>query len=101
MSKLWDKGVDLDKAVEAFTVGKDTALDNVLIPYDCKASIAHARMLGEMGYLENNEVEELVMELEDAFSDNINWEYNRQKLIHLMGIFRLRRLIKNFVICVE
>jgi argininosuccinate lyase len=49
MSKLWDKGVDLDKAVEAFTVGKDPALDNVLIPYDCKASIAHARMLGEMG----------------------------------------------------
>ena len=35
-------------------------------------------------------------ELEDAFSDNINWEYKRQKLIHLKGIFRLRRLIKNF-----
>ena len=35
-------------------------------------------------------------ELEDAFSSNINWEYKRQKLIHLMGILRLRRLIKNF-----
>ena len=35
-------------------------------------------------------------ELEVAFSSNINWEYKRQKLIHLMGIFRLRRLIKNF-----
>ena len=35
-------------------------------------------------------------ELEDAFSRNINWKYKRQKLIHLMGIFRLRRLIKNF-----
>lgn len=68
MSKLWDKGVDLDKAVEAFTVGKDPALDNVLIPYDCKASIAHARMLGEMGYLENNEVEKLVMELENIIN---------------------------------
>jgi len=68
MSKLWDKGVDLDKAVEAFTVGKDPELDNVLIPYDCKASIAHARMLGEMGYLENNEVEKLVMELENIIS---------------------------------
>jgi argininosuccinate lyase len=68
MSKLWDKGVDLDKAVEAFTVGKDPALDNVLIPYDCKASIAHARMLGEMGYLENNEVEILVMELENIIN---------------------------------
>ena len=68
MSKLWDKGVDLDKAVEAFTVGKDPELDNVLIPYDCKASIAHARMLGEMGYLENNEVEKLVMELENIIT---------------------------------
>ena len=68
MSKLWDRGVDLDKAVEAFTVGKDPELDNVLIPYDCKASIAHARMLGEMGYLENNEVEKLVMELENIIS---------------------------------
>ena len=68
MSKLWDKGVDLDKAVEAFTVGKDNALDYVLIPYDCKASIAHARMLGEMGYLENNEVEKLVMELENIIN---------------------------------
>ena len=68
MSKLWDKGVDLDKAVGAFTVGKDPPLDNVLIPYDCKASIAHARMLGEMGYLENNEVEKLVMELENIIN---------------------------------
>jgi argininosuccinate lyase len=54
--------------VEAFTVGRDPELDNVLIPYDCKASIAHARMLGEMGYLENNEVEKLVMELENIIS---------------------------------
>ena len=54
--------------MEAFTVGKDPALDNVLIPYDCKASIAHARMLGEMGYLENNEVEILVMELENIIN---------------------------------
>ena len=68
MSKLWDRGVDLDKAVEAFTVGRDPELDNVLIPYDCKASIAHARMLGEMGYLENNEVEKLVMELENIIT---------------------------------
>ena len=68
MSKLWDRGVDLDKAVEAFTVGKDPELDNVLIPYDCKASIAHARMLGEMGYLENNEVGKLVMELENIIT---------------------------------
>ena len=29
------------------------------------------------------------VELEDAFSSNINWEYKRQKLIHLMGILRL------------
>ena len=40
--KLWQKGVRLDPRVEEFTVGRDPELDNALIPYDCRASIAHA-----------------------------------------------------------
>ncbi|MBC8346776.1 MAG: argininosuccinate lyase [Candidatus Marinimicrobia bacterium] len=64
MDKLWDKGIDLNTAVEMFTVGKDPELDVVLIPYDCKASIAHARMLREMGYLSTKEVDALVKEFE-------------------------------------
>ena len=51
MAKLWDKGIQFDKKIESFTVGNDNHLDNILIPYDCKASIAHAKMLSKMGYI--------------------------------------------------
>jgi len=45
MSRLWDKGVDLDQRVLAYTAGDDYALDERLVPYDVRASIAHAEML--------------------------------------------------------
>jgi argininosuccinate lyase len=45
MSRLWDKGVDLDQRVLAYTAGDDYALDERLVEYDVRASIAHAEML--------------------------------------------------------
>jgi argininosuccinate lyase len=45
MSRLWDKGVDLDQRVLAYTAGDDYALDERLVQYDVRASIAHAEML--------------------------------------------------------
>jgi argininosuccinate lyase len=45
MSRLWDKGAPLDERVLAFTAGEDHALDERLVAYDVRASIAHARML--------------------------------------------------------
>jgi argininosuccinate lyase len=45
MSRLWDKGVDLDQRVLAYTAGDDHALDERLVKYDVRASIAHAEML--------------------------------------------------------
>ncbi|HEU4781435.1 MAG TPA: argininosuccinate lyase [Steroidobacteraceae bacterium] len=45
MSRLWDKGVDLDQRVLAYTAGEDYALDERLVKYDVRASIAHAEML--------------------------------------------------------
>jgi len=45
MTRLWDKGVDLDQRVLAYTAGDDYALDERLVPYDVRASIAHAEML--------------------------------------------------------
>jgi argininosuccinate lyase len=62
--KLWQKGVRLDPRVEEFTVGRDPELDQALIPYDCQASIAHARMLKSVGILETGEERALVKELE-------------------------------------
>ena len=54
--KLWDKGQPLDKAMEAFTAGEDPALDLHLVPYDCAASKAHARMLAGIGVLTEAEL---------------------------------------------
>jgi len=45
MSRLWDKGVDLDQRVLQYTAGDDYALDERLVKYDVRASIAHAEML--------------------------------------------------------
>jgi argininosuccinate lyase len=45
MSRLWDKGIDLDQRVLAYTAGDDYALDERLVQYDVRASIAHAEML--------------------------------------------------------
>jgi argininosuccinate lyase len=51
MTRLWDKGAPLDARVLAYTAGDDHALDNRLVAYDIRASIAHAEMLGERGLL--------------------------------------------------
>src|SRR5215203_6619694 len=45
MSRLWDKGAPLDQRVLAYTAGDDYALDERLVEYDVRASIAHAEML--------------------------------------------------------
>ena len=45
MTRLWDKGAPLDERVLEYTAGEDHALDERLVPYDVRASIAHAEML--------------------------------------------------------
>ncbi len=52
MARLWDKGAPLDERVLRFTAGEDHALDNRLVAYDVKASIAHAGMLHDVGLLD-------------------------------------------------
>ena len=51
MSRLWDKGTPLDERGLAYTAGDDYQLDERLVEYDVRASIAHAEMLGEQGLL--------------------------------------------------
>src|ERR1700722_13783341 len=51
MTRLWDKGNSLDARVLEYTAGDDHALDNRLVAYDIRASIAHAEMLGEQKLL--------------------------------------------------
>jgi argininosuccinate lyase len=51
MPRLWDKGLPLDERILRFTAGEDHALDERLVAYDVRASIAHARMLAAQGLL--------------------------------------------------
>ncbi len=57
--KLWKKGHDVDSLIEKFTVGNDHILDAALVGYDCKASLAHAKMLAQIGVLNKNEISQL------------------------------------------
>jgi len=68
MNKLWDKGYDLNKKIESYTVGNDPKLDQKLIYYDCVASKAHAKMLQKMNLLTKSEAEDLICELDKIIS---------------------------------
>ena len=61
--KLWDKGFSTDKKIDHFTVGNDRELDLVLAKYDVIASKAHAKMLGKVGLISEEEAEALVKAL--------------------------------------
>ena len=67
--KLWDKGFSTDEKIDQFTVGSDRELDLILAKYDVIASIAHAKMLGKIGLLSGEEVENLVAALEGILED--------------------------------
>ncbi len=62
--KLWDKGFSTDKKIDHFTVGNDRELDLQLAKYDVIASTAHAKMLGKIGLLSQQETNDLVNELD-------------------------------------
>ena len=57
MARLWDKGAPLDTRVLQFTAGEDYGLDERLVSYDVRASIAHAEMLHTRGLLEAADLE--------------------------------------------
>ena len=70
--KLWQKGTPTDQKVDHFTVGKDRIYDLVLAPYDCKSSIAHAQMLGNVGLISKEEATLLEDELKAIELSAIN-----------------------------
>lgn len=63
--KLWEKGIATDKQIDYFTVGNDRELDLVLAKYDALGSIAHAKMLHQIGLLSKEETNALISTLED------------------------------------
>ena len=66
--KLWEKGIPTDKQIEHFTVGNDRELDLVLAKYDALGSIAHAKMLAQIGLLKATEADDLVLALQEIIT---------------------------------
>lgn len=66
MSKqLWNKGFSPDQNIENFTVGNDRMLDLRLAKYDVQGSIAHVKMLREIGLLKEEELQILLPALNE------------------------------------
>jgi argininosuccinate lyase len=61
--KLWHKGTDINKKIEAFTIGRDRELDLLLAEFDVLGSLAHISMLQKIGILSEDELRMLNMEL--------------------------------------
>ena len=64
MKRLWDKGEPLDQRVLRYTAGEDHLLDGRLVPYDVRASIAHAEMLNQQKLLSNDDCKAISSGLE-------------------------------------
>ena len=61
--KIWFKGLEPDKKIEKFTIGKDRALDSLLAPYEILAGLAHVQMLFKTQQINAQEHQQLSAEL--------------------------------------
>jgi len=63
---IWDKGrSDIDERLMRFLAGEDVRLDQHLLPYDIRASIAHVNGLQRIGILDGTESAALVAALRE------------------------------------
>ena len=67
-TKLWDKGIETNKLVEQFTVGRDREMDAFLAPFDVMGTMAHITMLQSIGLLEKSELDTLLAELKKIYA---------------------------------
>ena len=68
MAKLWEKNIQVDAKIEAFTVGRDREMDVFLAKYDVLGSMAHITMLESVGLLQKEELSLLLAELKAIYT---------------------------------
>lgn len=73
--KLWQKNISTDKAIEKFTVGRDTEMDLRLAPFDILGSLAHITMLSEVGLLDKADFEVLAQSLKALYHQTIKGDF--------------------------
>jgi argininosuccinate lyase len=70
--KLWDKGVEVNKEIERFTVGLDREMDLYLAQYDVLGTIAHIKMLESVNLLAHDELAALEQALQALYRQICN-----------------------------
>ncbi|MDP2649366.1 MAG: argininosuccinate lyase [bacterium] len=74
--KLWSKDSKLDSFVEYFETKDDILLDQKLLEYDVKGSIAHAKMLNKIGLFTKDELNKLEKGLKEIIKLNEKGKFN-------------------------
>ncbi len=67
--KLWDKGIEINQLIEAFTIGRDTEMDYFLAEFDVIGSLAHITMLESIGLITSPELVMLSVELREIYKE--------------------------------
>ena len=73
--KLWEKSVQVNEAIERFTVGKDREMDIYLAKHDVLGSMAHITMLESIGLLTKDELTQLLAELKNIYIEAAKGEF--------------------------
>jgi argininosuccinate lyase len=80
MKKIWQKDNNTTNIlVNTFTVGKDLDFDERLAKYDVKGSMAHCKMLSEVGIISNEESEQMLFVLKEILDDIENGAFEIDK----------------------
>lgn len=74
-TKLWQKSSVAHSWVEDFTVGQDRVLDLKLASFDVLGSLAHTRMLKQIGLLNKKELISIQTELKAIFKNISNGDF--------------------------
>lgn len=74
-TKLWQTWANLNSQIETFTVGDDYLIDQIFLPYDLMASLAHAKMLHKIGILSNEELKNAEKWFSEIGKKLEKWEF--------------------------
>lgn len=67
--KIWQKNIEVNKGIEAFTVGKDRELDLQMAAFDVLGSLAHVEMLASINLLSAEELAQVKTGLKAIYAE--------------------------------
>lgn len=73
--KIWQKNIEVNKGIEAFTVGKDRELDLQMAAFDVLGSLAHVEMLASIHLLTKEELEQVQTALKQIYKEIIAGDF--------------------------